>query len=73
MAQALQPGLSVRVTKKGKLRYAQALDDGFGVAGARFRIGGKTVKANGAGKAKVPSGRGTASASGYVSASFRVP
>jgi hypothetical protein len=73
MAQTLRPGLSVRVTKKGKARYAQALDDGFGVAGARFRIGGKTVKANAAGKAKVPSGRGTASASGYVSASFRVP
>jgi hypothetical protein len=73
MVQAFRPGLSVRVTKKGKARYAQALDDGFGVAGARFRIGGKMVKANAAGKAKVPSGRGTASASGYVSASFRVP
>ena len=71
--QALEPGLSVRVTKKGKAHYAQALDDGFGVGGARFRIGGKTIKANAAGKAKVPSGRGVASASGYVSASFRVP
>jgi hypothetical protein len=73
MAQSFQPGLSVRVTKKGKAHYAQALDDGFGVAGARFRIGGRTIKANASGKAKVPSGRGTASASGYVSASFRVP
>jgi hypothetical protein len=73
MAQRFQPGLSVRVTKKGKARYAQALDDGFGVAGARFRIGGRTIKANASGKAKVPSGRGTASASGYVQASFRVP
>jgi hypothetical protein len=73
MAQAFRPGLSVRVTKKGKARYAQALDDGFGVGGATFRIGGKTIKANASGKAKVPSGRGTASASGYVSASFRVP
>ena len=73
MAQAFQPGISVRVTTKGKARYAQALDDGFGVAGARFRIGGKTYKANAAGKANVPSGRGTASASGYASASFRVP
>jgi hypothetical protein len=73
LAQSFQPGLSVRVTKKGKAHYAQALDDGFGVAGARFRIGGRTIKANASGKAKVPSGRGTASASGYVSASFRVP
>jgi hypothetical protein len=73
MAQSFQPGLSVRVTKKGKAHYAQALDDGFGVAGARFRISGRTIKANASGKAKVPSGRGTASASGYVSASFRVP
>lgn len=73
MAQSFQPGLSVRVTKKGKAHYAQALDDGFGVAGATFRVGGRTIKANASGKAKVPSGRGTASASGYVSASFRVP
>jgi hypothetical protein len=73
MAQSFKPGLSVRVTKKGKAHYAQALDDGFGVAGATFRSGGRTIKANASGKAKVPSGRGTASASGYVSASFRVP
>jgi hypothetical protein len=73
IAQTFQPGLSVRVTKKGKAHYAQALDDGFGVAGAKFRIGARTIKANASGKAKVPSGRGTASASGYVSASFRVP
>jgi hypothetical protein len=73
MAQSFKPGLSVRVTKKGKAHYAQALDDGFGVAGATFRIGRRTIKANASGKAKVPSGRGTASASGYVSASFRVP
>jgi hypothetical protein len=71
--QTLEPGLSVRVTKKGKAWYAQALDDGFGVGGATFRIGGRTITANGAGKAKVPSGHGTATASGYVSASFRVP
>lgn len=73
MAQSFRPGLSVRVTKKGKARYAQALDDGFGVAGARFRIGGKTITANASGRARVPSGRGTASAPGYVSASFRAP
>ena len=73
LAQNFQPGLSVRVTKKGRARYAQALDDGFGVAGAKFHVGGRTIKANASGKAKVPRGRGTASASGYVSASFRVP
>ena len=71
--QFLKPGLSVRVYRKGTSEYAQALDDGFGVGGAAFRIGGRTIKANGAGRAKVPGGRGTASAAGYVSASFRVP
>jgi hypothetical protein len=71
--ESLKPGLSVRVFTKGKTRWAQALDDGFGVAGATFRIGGRTIKANGTGSARVPRGRGTAAASGYVSASFRVP
>ena len=46
---------------------------GIGVPGARFRSGGRSVPANAAGAAKVPRGRGTASAPGYVSASFRVP
>jgi hypothetical protein len=77
--QALQPGLSVRVTKKvrrtGKqtivTRSARALDDGFGVPAAIFTIGGRTIHANGAGVAKVPAGRGKASAPGYVGASFR--
>lgn len=73
VGQRLQPGLGVRVFKKQKLWFAQALDDGIGVAGARFHVGGRTVKANGTGTAKVPRGRGTASAQGYVSASFRVP
>jgi hypothetical protein len=81
MAQALQPGLSVRVTKTtkkvGKKKvvtwFAQALDDGFGVPHARFKIGGRTVSGDANGKAKVPAGHGTASAQGYVSASFRVP
>lgn len=73
VAQTLQPGLSVRVYRKGKATWAQALDDGFGVAGARFRIAGRTIAANASGAAKVPRGRGTASASGYVAASFRVP
>ena len=71
--QTLHPGLSVRVYRKGKARWAQALDDGFGVGGATFKIGGRTIAANTTGAARVPHGRGTASAAGYVSASFRVP
>jgi hypothetical protein len=73
VAQTLHPGLSVRVYKKGKGMWAQALDDGFGVGGAKFKIGGRTISANATGAAKVPRGRWTAAASGYVSASFRVP
>jgi hypothetical protein len=80
LQQELQPGLSVRVTKTtrkvGKktvvTRFAQALDDGFGVPTATFRIGGKTIHANAAGKGKVPAGSGKAAAPGYVGASFRV-
>jgi hypothetical protein len=53
--------------------WAQALDDGFAVPSATFRIGGRTIHANAAGKAKVPRGSGKAAAPGYVGASFRVP
>jgi hypothetical protein len=78
--QALQPGLSVKVTKKvekvGKktivTHFARALDDGFGVPGASFKIGGRTIHANSSGTAKVPAGSWKASAPGYVGASFRV-
>ena len=78
--QALQPGLSVRVTKKVKrvgkktlvTHFAQALDDGFGVPSATLRIGGRTIHANASGTAKVPTGSGKAAAPGYVGASFRV-
>ena len=78
--QALQPGLSVKVTRKVKTvgqkkivtRFAQALDDGFGVPTASFRIGGRTIHANAAGKARVPAGSGKAAAPGYVGASFKV-
>jgi hypothetical protein len=77
--QALQPGLSVKVTRKVKTvgkkkivtRFAQALDDGFGVPTAAFKIGGRTIHANAAGTAKVPAGSGKAAAPGYVGASFR--
>jgi hypothetical protein len=73
VAQTLHPGLSVRVYRKGKATWAQALDDGFGVAGAKLKIGGRTITTNATGAAKVSRGRGVASATGYVSASFRVP
>jgi hypothetical protein len=79
LEQTLQPGLSVRVFKTKKkvrkktivTRWAQALDDGFGVPAAAFRIGGRTIHADAAGKAKVPAGSGKAAAPGYAGASFR--
>jgi hypothetical protein len=79
--QDVQPGLSVRMfrtTAKKKGRkvvtwWAQALDDGFGVPHPSFRVSARTVVGDATGKAKVPHGRGTARAAGYVSASFRVP
>jgi hypothetical protein len=78
--QALKPGLSVKVTRKVKTvggkkvvtRFAQAVDDGFGVPTATFRIGGRTIHANAAGRARLPAGSGKAAAPGYVGASFRV-
>ena len=79
--QTLQPGLAVRVFKTtktvGKKKvvtwWAQALDDGFGVPGATFRIAGRTITGDASGKAKVPHGSGKAAAGGYAGASFRVP
>lgn len=79
--QTVLPGISVRVSRTTRkvgrrtvvTRWAQALDDGFAVPHASFRVGSRTFRGNAAGKAKVPAGRGTASAAGYVSASFRVP
>ena len=82
--QKLQPGLSVRLSKTVKkagkktvvTRFAQALDDGFGVAGATFTAGGHTVHANAAGKASLkglPKGSAKAAAPGYAGAAFRVP
>jgi hypothetical protein len=80
LEQTLQPGLTVLVskttktvgTKKVVTRWAQALDDGFPVPTATFRIGGRTYHANAAGKAKLPAGSGKAAAPGYIGASFRV-
>ncbi|HZS24663.1 MAG TPA: hypothetical protein VFA30_06695 [Gaiellaceae bacterium] len=79
--QTLLPGLSVRVTaKKRKVgkktvvsHVVQALDDGFGVPHATFRIGGRTIKGDASGKATVPAGSGKAAAAGYAGASFKVP
>ena len=81
LRETLRPGLSVRTfrtkSKVGKktvvTRWAQALDDGFAVPTATFRIKGQTIHANGAGKAKVPAGSGKAAAPGYAGASFRSP
>jgi hypothetical protein len=76
LRQALQPGLSMRVTATEKknvvTHWAQALDDGFGVPGATFKIGGRTIHGNAQGKAKVPRGSGRAAAPGYVGSPFRV-
>jgi hypothetical protein len=77
LQQVFEPGLTVRVTKtrKGKVvtRTAQALDDGFPVPGTSFRIGGRTYRANAAGKARIPAGLGKAAARGYAGASFQAP
>jgi hypothetical protein len=71
--QQLLPGLSVRVYKVKKQRWAQALDDGVGVPGATFTIKGRAFHANAAGKARVIGGSGKAAARGYTGTAFRVP
>lgn len=73
VTQTLHPALSVRVYRKGRATWAQALDDRVGVGGAKLRMGARTITTNASGAARVPRGRGSASAPGYVSASFRVP
>ena len=80
LQQSLQPGLSVVVSKTTKkvgkkkvaTHWAQALDDGFPVPTASFRIAGRTFHANAQGKAKVPVGSGKASAPGYVGTNVRI-
>jgi len=84
--QALQPRLSVRVFKKTKrvgkknvvTWWAQALDDGFGVAGVTFSAPGRRAHGNTSGTAQLTAagfrrGRAMAAAPGYVSASFKLP
>ena len=81
LRETLRPGLSVRTfrttAKAGRKRvvilWAQALDDGFAVPTATFRMKGRTIHANAGGKAKVPAGSGKAAAPGYAGASFRSP
>ena len=78
--QTLGPGLTARVSttvrKIGRKRvlthWVQALDDGFAVPTATFRVTGRTYRANAQGKAKVPPGSGKAAAPGYAGASFTV-
>jgi hypothetical protein len=80
LEQSLQPGLTVVVSKTTKkigkkkivTHWAQALDDGFPVPTASFRIAGRTYHANAQGKAKVPVGSGKASAPGYVGANVKI-
>ena len=79
--QAIQPRLSVRVFKKTKkvvVWWAQALDDGFGVPGAKFSAPGLHATGNASGTAQLTAagfkrGSAKAAAPGYVSAAFRVP
>jgi hypothetical protein len=86
IAQALQPGLSVRVFKKTKkvgkktavTWWAQALDDGVGVTGVTFSAPGCRARGDATGTAQLTRagfrrGSAKAAAPGYVSASFKVP
>jgi hypothetical protein len=72
-SQRLLPGLSVSASGG----FARVLDDGFPVAGATLRGGGRTLHTNAAGKARLAGiKRHTAmavSAAGYMAASFRTP
>lgn len=79
--QHLLPGLSARayrtVRRVGKrtivTRYGEALDDGDGVPGAIFTRGGRTVRANKYGVARLAAGTYRVSAQGYVGTTLRIP
>ena len=71
--QRLLPGLTVKATKTA----ARVLDDGFPVAGATVKGGGRTLKTNAAGtvslagvKRRTPM---AVSAAGYTPTGFRAP
>jgi hypothetical protein len=71
--QRLLPGLIVKATKTA----ARVLDDGFPVAGATVKGGGKTLKTNAAGSVSLagikPHALMAVSAPGYTPTGFRVP
>jgi len=71
--QRLAPGLTVKATKTA----ARVLDDGFPVAGATVKGGGKTLKTNGAGAVSLagirPHAQMAVSAAGYTPTGFRAP
>jgi hypothetical protein len=85
LEQQLRPGLSVRLAKKPKkvggrtlvTWFAQALDDGFGVARATFRAHGRTLRANASGRVQLlPFLRHTTvavAAPGYAGTRLRTP
>ena len=72
-AERLLPGLTVKVTKTA----ARVLDDGFPVAGATVKGGGKTLKTNAAGSVSLAGIKRHASmvvsAAGYTPTGFRTP
>jgi len=71
--QRLLPGLTVKATKGS----ARVLDDGFPVAGATVKGGGKTLKTNAAGSVSLagvkPHAPMAVSAPGYTPTGFRAP
>ena len=71
--QRLLPGLSVKATKGS----ARVLDDGFPVAGALVKGGGKTLKTNSAGSVSLagikPHALMAVGAAGYTPTGFRAP
>jgi len=72
-SQRLLPGLTVTASRG----FARVSDDGFAVAGATLRGGGKTLKTSSTGRAKLagikPHTRLAVSAAGYAATSFRTP
>jgi hypothetical protein len=71
--QRLLPGLTVKATRAA----ARVLDDGFPVAGATVKGGGRTLKTNTAGTVSLsgikPRTRLAVSAAGYTPTGFKVP
>jgi len=72
-SQRLLPGLSVSAGGG----FARVTDDGFPVAGATLKGGGKTLKTNAAGRASLAGLKKrtalSVTAAGYAATSFRTP